>query len=146
MLEKFREKYRKNQHTGSFEKSPGGARGEPGGPRRPPGAAPPLVAPGGRLVPLAHLWLSLSPIYPSSRENSRMRTLFRELASVPPPRFQDRERQQTSSRHPAGGGIDLRELPLHHGSMIGSYVMFSSPVCSSWFRPRELPYMIKAHM
>src|SRR3954470_23052966 len=29
--EKFREKYRKNQRTGSFAKSPGGARGEPGG-------------------------------------------------------------------------------------------------------------------
>src|SRR3954465_48921 len=51
------EKYRKNQRTGSFEKSPGGARGEPGGPRRPPGASPPLAAPGGRLGPLVHLWL-----------------------------------------------------------------------------------------
>src|SRR3954465_891717 len=81
------EKYRKNQRTGSFEKSPGGARGEPGGPRRPPGAAPPLAAPGGRLGPLVHLWLPPSPIYSPSRENSRRGTLFRELASVPPPRF-----------------------------------------------------------
>src|ERR1041385_5527789 len=55
--EKFREKYRKNQRTGSFAKSPRGARGEPGEPRRPPGTAPPLAAPGGRLGPLVHLWL-----------------------------------------------------------------------------------------
>ena len=44
-------KYRKNQRTGSFEKSPRGARGEPGGPRRPQGAAPPLAAPGGAWSP-----------------------------------------------------------------------------------------------
>src|SRR3954462_13659410 len=66
MPEKFREKYKKNQRTGSFQKSPGGARGRPRGARRPPGAAPPLVAPGGRLGPLAHLWLPpfayLSPV------------------------------------------------------------------------------------
>src|ERR1041385_8103931 len=57
MPEKFREKYRKNQRPGSFQKSPGGARGGQGGARRSPGAAPPLAAPGGRLGPLAHLWL-----------------------------------------------------------------------------------------
>src|SRR3954462_429111 len=57
-----------------------------------------------------------SPIYSPSRGNSRRRTLFRKLASVPPPpRFRDREHQKTSSRHPAGGRIDLRESPLHHG-------------------------------
>src|ERR1041385_6684337 len=41
--EKFGKIQRKNQRDESFEKSPGGARGEPGGPRRPPGAAPPLA-------------------------------------------------------------------------------------------------------
>ena len=35
---------------------------------------------------------------------------------------------------------------LDHGSMISSYVMFSSPLCSSLIRPFELPFMIKAHM
>src|ERR1044071_6043370 len=35
-------------------------------------------------------------------------------------------------------------FPLDHGSVISSYVMFSSPLCSSWIRPRELPYMIEA--
>ena len=59
MPEKFREKYRKSQRTGIFEKSPGGARGEPGGAqaatrrgptpgraRGAPGApGPPLAAP-----------------------------------------------------------------------------------------------------
>src|SRR3954471_17255338 len=83
----------------------------------------------GRLGPLVHLWLPPSPIYPPSRENSRTRTLFRELASVPPPpRFQDREHQKTSSRHPAGGRIDLRESPLHHGcSPDVSWVVFLRP-------------------
>src|ERR1041384_5549719 len=58
----------------------------------------------------------IGPIYPPSRENSRSRNLFLELASVPPPpRFQDREHQKTYSWHPAGGRIDLRESPLHHG-------------------------------
>src|SRR3954464_12428204 len=75
---KIRENSDKNQRDGSFEKSPGGARGEPGGPRRPPGAAPPLAPPGGA-------WSTSgcppSPIYSPSRENSRRRTLFRKLAS-----------------------------------------------------------------
>src|ERR1041385_3079555 len=35
-------------------------------------------------------------------------------------------------------------FPLDHGSVISSYVMFSSPLCSSRIRPRELPYMIEA--
>src|SRR3954471_16482058 len=35
---------------------------------------------------------------------------------------------------------------LDHGSVISSYVMFSSPLCSSWFRPHDLPNIIEAHM
>src|ERR1041385_6410917 len=62
--EKFREKYRKNQRTGSFAKSPRGARGEPGGPRWPG----PWPRQGGRLEPLAHLWLSpFSYLFPVTR-------------------------------------------------------------------------------
>src|SRR4051812_11987104 len=69
-------KYRKNQHTGSFAKSPRGARGEPGGPRRTVGAAPPLAAPGGRLEPLVHLWLSpFAYLFPVTR-NPRGRNPF----------------------------------------------------------------------
>src|SRR3954463_4901374 len=57
-----------------------------------------------------------SPIYFLRPETLGDRTLFRDLASVPPPlRFQDREHQKTSSRHPAGGRFDLRELLHHHG-------------------------------
>src|ERR1041385_6000110 len=113
MQEKFREKYRKNQRTGSFQKSPGGAKGGPGGhPARPH----PWPCQGGAWGPWPTSGCPLSPIYPPSWENSRRGTLFHELASVPPPpRFQDREHQKTSSRHPAGGRLDLRESPLHHG-------------------------------
>src|SRR3954464_15197711 len=73
--------------------------------RRPSGAAPPLV----------HLWLPPSPILPSCTETLEDRTLFRDIPSVPPPpRFQDRGCQETLSRHPAEGRIDLRELLHHH--------------------------------
>src|ERR1041385_2644403 len=65
MPEKFREKYRKNQRTGSFQKSPGGARGDPRGgqaatqrgptparARGAPGApGPPLAAPFRLFIP-----------------------------------------------------------------------------------------------
>src|ERR1041385_5437925 len=55
MPEKFREKYRKNQHTGSFQKSPGGARGGPRGgqaaTRRGPTPGPPLAAPFRLFIP-----------------------------------------------------------------------------------------------
>src|ERR1041385_4466550 len=57
MPEKFGKIQIKNQRDGSFEKSPGGARGGPRGARRPPGTAPPLAVPGGCLGPLAHLCL-----------------------------------------------------------------------------------------
>src|ERR1041385_5543363 len=56
MPEKFREKYRKNQRTGSFEKSPGGAKGEPGGPGSHPAQPHPWPrqgAPGAPGPPLA---------------------------------------------------------------------------------------------
>src|ERR1041385_9006261 len=56
-------KYRKNQCTGSFAKSPGGARGEPGGPGRPEGADRPLAAPGGAWSPWTTSGCPLSPIY-----------------------------------------------------------------------------------
>src|SRR4051812_42006961 len=128
----------------------------------PGGAAEGGAAPGGCLDSWWPPWLPPSPIYFSRTETPEDRTLFHDLASVPPPpRFQDREHQKTSSRHPAEGRNHLRELLHHHGyasrmnreystldhgSMISSYVMFSSHLCSSWIRPRELPYMIEAHM
>src|SRR4051812_17137400 len=57
-----------------------------------------------------------SPIYLSRPETPEERTLFHDLASVPPPpRFRYQEHQKTSSRHPTGGRIHLRELLHHHG-------------------------------
>ena len=93
-----------------------GPEGSQGGPGGHPARPHPWPRQGGAWGPWPTSGCPLSPIYPPSRENSRGGTLFRELASVPPPpRFQDREHQKTSSRHPAGGRIDLRESPLHHG-------------------------------
>src|ERR1041385_3122989 len=56
-------KYRKNQRTGSFAKSPGGARGDPGGPgghRARPG---PWPRQGGAWSPWPTSGCPLSPIY-----------------------------------------------------------------------------------
>src|SRR4051812_30814220 len=62
-LRKFQEKSRKIHAPGRTQ-SQKGARGQPGGPRRPAGAAPPLVAPGGRLGGSSPLWCpTLPPIY-----------------------------------------------------------------------------------
>src|SRR3954465_2583421 len=76
MPEKFREKYRKNQRTGSFGKSLSGARGEPGvaqaATRRGPTPDRARGAPGA----LVHLWLPPSPIYSPSRETSEKENPF----------------------------------------------------------------------
>src|SRR4051794_39296563 len=116
MLENFQKKTIKNQHTGRFGNHLGGARGDPPGPQAPSRRALRWGCARGSPGPLVPPWLPPSPMYSLSRETFENRTLYRDLASVPPsPRFQDRERQQTSSRHPAGGRIDLWELLLHHG-------------------------------
>src|ERR1041385_3040996 len=94
------------------QEGPEGSQGGPGGHPARPHPWPCQGAPGAPGPPLA---APPSPIYSPSRENSKRGTLFCNLASVPPPRFRDREHQKTSSRHPAGGRIDLRESPLHHG-------------------------------
>src|SRR6187399_1479167 len=104
VLQKFQEKYRKNQRTGSFAKNQRWAREEPG------------EAQGGAWGPCSASGCPPSHIYPTRPETLEDRTLFRDLASVPPPqRFQDREHQVNSSRHPAGGENHHRELLHHHG-------------------------------
>ena len=93
-----------------------GQRGAKGGPGGHPAQPHPWPRQGGAWGPWSTSGCPPSPIYSPSRGNSEDRTLFRKLASVPPqPRFQDREHRQDHSRHPAGGRIDLRELPLLHG-------------------------------
>src|SRR4051812_27644677 len=107
-------KYIKNQRYGSFRMPEGGqgdllgaqapwwrdtTLGHAGGPPGLPG--PPLLPP--------------SPIFTPRDETLEDRTLFRDPFSVlPPSPFQDRGCQETLSRHPAGGRIDLRELLHHH--------------------------------
>ena len=78
--------------------------------RGPPGRAGGGGAWGPRASTDAPLW----HIFISRPETLETGTLFRDLISVPPPpRFQDREHQENSSRHPAGGEDHHRE-PLHH--------------------------------
>src|SRR3954462_7003319 len=104
------EKSDKNQCTGSFQKHLGGARGDPPGPQAPSRRALGWGRARGPPGPL------LAPLAAPLRKTPRRGTLFRGLSSVPPPsRFQDREHQNTSSRHPAGGRNHLRELLHHHG-------------------------------
>src|SRR3954470_5963824 len=95
------------------------------GPRRSAGGGPPGLQPpwwrgpppgraGGRLGPQASADAPLWHIFNTRPETLEDGTLFRDLISVPPPpRFQDREHQENSSRHPAGGEDHHRE-PLHH--------------------------------
>src|SRR4051794_25734877 len=74
---------------------------------------PPLRqgAPGPPSAPLAAPFAYIT----LSFRNPRVRTLFRDPFFVPlPPRFQDRGCQETLSRHPAGGRIDLCELLYDH--------------------------------
>src|SRR4051812_9694027 len=106
MLQKFRENTIKKQRFGSFGNHRGGVRGDPPGPQEPSRRALAWDRAWERLDPWWPPGCPPSPIYSLSQETSEERTLFRDFASVPPPpRFQDGERQQTSSRHPAGGRI-----------------------------------------
>ena len=101
---------------GSFQSTEEGPEGSQGGPGGHPARPHPWPCQGGAWGPWSTSGCPPSPIYSPSRGNSEDKTLFRKLASVPPPpRFRDREHQKTSSRHPVGGRIDLRESPLHHG-------------------------------
>ena len=69
---------------------------------------------GGAWAPQASADAPLWHIFNTRPETLEDGTLFRDLISVPPPpRFQDREHQENSSRHPAGGEDHHRE-PLHH--------------------------------
>src|ERR1041385_103851 len=117
VLQKFGKNPIKNQRSGSFRNHRGGgAEGTHQGPRRPPGAPQGGATPGGLLdpwwPPLAAPFAYLFPETQKPRDGN----LFRDLSSVsPPPRFQDREHQRTSSQHPAGGRNPLRELLHHHG-------------------------------
>src|SRR6187401_1766502 len=117
VLQKFQEKYRKNQRTGSFAKNQRWARGEPGEAQAATWRCPtPGRARGGAWGPCSASSCPPSHIYPSRPETLEDRTLFHDLTSVPPPqRFQDREHQENSSWHPAGGENHHRELLHHHG-------------------------------
>src|SRR3954469_2842644 len=93
--------------------------GGPGAPTRSPRAlvARPHPRPrqGGAWTPWCTPGCPPSPIFTPRDETLEDRTLFRDLPSVPPPPpIQDRGCQETLSRHPAGGRIDLRELLHHH--------------------------------
>src|ERR1041385_2344566 len=78
---------------------------------------PPRSRQGGAWGPWSTSGCPPSPIYPSRPKTLEDKTLFCDLSSVSsPPRFQDREHQETSSRHPTGGRNHLRELLHHHGS------------------------------
>src|SRR4051812_32288944 len=94
-LQKIQEKQIKNQHTGSFQSPEGGS----GGP-------PATQAARWRLGGVAHLWRPPSAYITSSlRKPSDRPRIVNFLYVPPPPRFQDREHQKTSSRHPGEGRI-----------------------------------------
>ena len=98
-------KYRPKGGTGGGPLHPGGQGARPHPRPRQEGAWAPWPTSG------SPLW----PILPPRSRNPREEPRIVIFTSVPPPqRFQDREHQKTSSWHPAGGRIDLRELLLHH--------------------------------
>src|SRR4051812_38033600 len=118
--EKFWKKYIKNQRSGTFQDTEEEPEGGHQGPRRPGGAAPPGRAGGGggAWAPQEPSDATLWHIFKARLETLGTGTLFRDLISVPPPpRFQDRERQENSSRHPAGGEDHHRDLLHHHGCL-----------------------------
>ena len=72
----------------------------------------------GAWAPLASSDAPLWHIFTPRPETLEDGTLFRDLISIPPPpRFQDREHQENSSRHPAGGEDHHRELLRRHGRL-----------------------------
>src|SRR3954468_13603782 len=81
-------------------------------------ARPPQAAPGGAWAPLRPSDATLWRIFKAPLETLGTRALFHDRISVsPPPRFQDRERQENSSRHPVGGENHHRDLLHHHGRL-----------------------------
>src|SRR3954469_16567022 len=73
---------------------------------------------GGAWAPQVAPDVTLWPIFKARLETLGTGTLLRDRISVPPPpRFQDRERQENSSRHPAGGEDHHRDLLHHHGRL-----------------------------
>ena len=92
-----------------------GGAGAPGAPLARPGVGSRQVA---AWAPWASAGAPLWYIFTPRPETLKDGTLFRDLVSVPPPpRFQDRERQENSSRHPAGGEDHHRELLHRHGRL-----------------------------
>src|SRR3954468_23491475 len=82
--------------------------------------APPPPGPrrGAAWAPLRPSDATLWRIFKARLETLGTRALFHDRISVsPPPRFQDRERQENSSRHPAGGEDHHRDLLHHHGRL-----------------------------
>src|ERR1041385_2644401 len=93
-----------------------GPEGIQGGARRPPSAAPLLPAPGGRLGPLAHLWLPpfayLSPVTGKLRKRNPIpRTRLCSAAAALPRSGAPEDLFPAPCRRE----FDLRECPLHHG-------------------------------
>src|SRR4051812_11361425 len=116
---KFPEKIYKKS---AFRNLPGPRRRTGGGPPGPQApwwrGPPPGRAGGGAWAPQVPSDVTLWPIFNTRPETLERGTLFRDLISVPPPpRFQDRERQENSSRHPAGGEDHHRDLLHHHGRL-----------------------------
>src|SRR3954465_14270853 len=118
LSEKFRKIYIKNQRSGTFRNPEAQPEGGHQGPRRPGGAAPPRPRRGGAWAPLMPSDATLWRIFKARLETLGTRALFHDRISVsPPPRFQDRERQENSSRHPVGGEDHHRDLLHHHGRL-----------------------------
>src|SRR3954467_9357295 len=125
----------------AFQKLPGTrsrAGGGHQGSRRPGGAAPLLAAPGGAWAPQVSADAPLWPIFNTRPETLETGTLFRDLISVPPPpRFQDRERQENSSRHPAGGEDHHRDLLLLGNIVISKKFLRTRKIMVMYSNERE---------
>src|SRR3954464_7494539 len=73
---------------------------------------------GGAWAPQEPSDATLWRIFKARLETLGTGALFHDRISVPPPpRFQDQEYQENSSRHPAGGEDHHRDLLHHHGRL-----------------------------
>src|SRR3954463_4452400 len=94
------------------------AGGGPLGAEAPWWRGPPRPRRGAAWAPLVPSDATLWCIFKARLETLGTGALFHDRISVsPPPRFQDRERQGNSSRHPAGGEDHHRDLLHHHGRL-----------------------------
>src|SRR4051812_27537916 len=118
-VRKIPEKYIKNERFGTFRNPEAQPEGGYQGPRRPGGAAPPRPRRGAAWAPLMPSDATLWRIFKARLKTLGTGTRFHDRISVsPPPRFQDRERQENSSWHPAGGEDHHRDLLHHHGRLL----------------------------